>query len=104
VRTLAAAYPVQMLCEVVDLPASTYYSGSNKSDELDLRAALEVVAVQHPRSGSRRLTEELKRVGWQINRKRVQRLTGAYAGRDLTSQVVGEQFQCLYSTIRDRPT
>jgi transposase InsO family protein len=63
-----------MLCEVVDLPASTYYYQSNKSDELDLRAALEAIAVQHPRYGSRRLTEELKRAGWQINRKRVQRL------------------------------
>ena len=73
-RTLAADYPVQMLCEVVDLPPSMYYYHSHKSDELDLRAALEAVAVQHPRYGSRRLTQELKRAGWQINRKRVQRL------------------------------
>lgn len=73
-RTLAADYPVQMLCEVVDLPPSTYYYQSHSSDELDLRAALETVAVAHPRDGSRRLTEELKRAGWLINRKRVQRL------------------------------
>ena len=73
-RTLEADYPVQLLCEVVDLPPSTYYYQSHKSDELDLRAALEAIAVQHPRYGSRRLTEELKRTGWQINRKRVQRL------------------------------
>lgn len=73
-RTLAADYPVQMLCEVVDLPPSTYYYQPHKSDELDLRAVLEAIAVQHPRYGSRRLTEELKRVGWQVNRKRVQRL------------------------------
>ena len=73
-RTLAADYPVQLLCEVVDLPASTFYYQSSKSEELDLRAALEGIAVEHPRYGSRRLTEELKRTGWQINRKRVQRL------------------------------
>ena len=73
-RTLAADYPVQLLCEVVDLPPSTYYYQSNKNDALDLRAALEAIAVQHPRCGSRRLTEQLKRIGWQINRKRVQRL------------------------------
>jgi putative transposase len=30
--------------------------------------------VQWPRDGSRRLAEELKRAGWPINRKRVQRL------------------------------
>ncbi len=73
-KRLAAAYPVQMLCEIVDLPVSTYYYHSHKSDELDLRSALETVAVAYPRYGSRRLTEELKRAGWQINRKHVQRL------------------------------
>ena len=49
VRSLAAAYPVQMLCEVVDLPPSTYYYQSQKDKELDLRAALEGLAGQHPR-------------------------------------------------------
>ena len=73
-RTLAAAYPVQMLCEVVDLSPSTYSYQSHSSDELNLRAALETIAVEHPRYGSRRLTEELKRAGWPISRKRVQRL------------------------------
>ena len=73
-RTLAAEYPVQMLCEVVDVPLSTYYYQSQKRNDLDLRAALETIAVEHPRYGSRRLTEELKRAGWQVNRKRVQRL------------------------------
>ncbi len=39
-----------------------------------MRAALEAIAVASPRYGSRRITEELKRSGWQINRKRVQML------------------------------
>lgn len=73
-RTLVAAYPVQMLCEVVDLPSSTYYYQSPKIAEVDVRAALEAIAVHQPCYGSRRITEELKRAGWPINRKRVQRL------------------------------
>lgn len=73
-RRLAADYPVQLLCDVVELAPSTYYYQSHKSEELDLRAALETMAVAHPRYGSRRLTEELKRAGWPINRKHVQRL------------------------------
>lgn len=73
-RRLAADYPVQVLCEVVDVPPSTYYYQSHKRDDLELRAAMETIAVHHPRYGSRRLTEELKREGWQVNRKRVQRL------------------------------
>ena len=73
-RKLAAEYPVQLLCEVVDVPPSTYYYQSQRQDDLDLRAAMETIAVAHPRYGSRRLTEELQRGGWQVNRKRVQRL------------------------------
>ncbi len=30
--------------------------------------------MEHPRYGSRRITEQLKRTSWQVNRKKVQRL------------------------------
>ncbi len=63
-----------MLCEVLDLAPSTYYYQSQVHDDLELREALEAVAVEYPRYGSRRLTAELGRRGWSVNRKRVQRL------------------------------
>lgn len=70
---LAEAYPVRRLCEVLDLAPSTYYYQSQAQDDLELREALEAVAVAYPRYGSRRLTAELCRRGWSVNRKRVQR-------------------------------
>lgn len=63
-----------MLCDVMNVPASTYYYQSHADSELELRAAMEAVAVQYPRYGSRRITAQLCREGWQVNRKHLQRL------------------------------
>lgn len=71
VGKLAAAYPVQTLCEILELAPSTYYYQSRACDELDLREAVETVAVEYPRYGSRRITAELRRRGWEINRKHI---------------------------------
>jgi putative transposase len=65
---------MQILCKVLQLPPSTYYYRSQASEELDLREAVETVAVEYPRYGSRRMTAELRRRGWQINRKHIQRV------------------------------
>jgi transposase InsO family protein len=58
----------------LDLPSSTYYYRSQVSEELDLREAVETIAVEYPRYGSRRMTAELHRRGWEINRKHIQRV------------------------------
>ncbi|GHO49220.1 transposase [Ktedonospora formicarum] len=68
------AYPVRTLCEVLGLSESTYYYCSQADEEQELREAVEVIAVEYPRYGSRRLTAELRRRGWDINRKHIQRL------------------------------
>jgi len=53
---------------------STFYYHPHTPDDLDLRAAIEEVALDYPRYGYRRVHAELVRRGWQINHKRVQRL------------------------------
>jgi putative transposase len=63
-----------MLCEVLDVAPSTYYYHSQAQQDLELREALEAVALAYPRYGSRRITAELGRSGWTVNRKRVQRI------------------------------
>jgi putative transposase len=63
-----------MVCEVLDVAPSTYYYQSQAQDNLELREELEAVAAEYPRYGSRRITAELRRRGWMVNRKRVQRL------------------------------
>jgi putative transposase len=65
---------VRRLCEVLDVAPSSYYYQSQAKDDLELREALEAVAAEYPRYGSRRVSAELRRQGWMVNRKRVQRL------------------------------
>ena len=51
-----------------------FYYHPHTPDDLDLRAAIDEVALDYPRYGYRRVHAELVRRGWQINHKRVQRL------------------------------
>jgi transposase InsO family protein len=65
---------VSLLCELVALPRSTFYYASQVQSDLDLRGAMEAIALEFPRYGYRRMTVELRRRGWMVNHKRVLRL------------------------------
>jgi len=69
-------YAVRSVCELLELPASSYYYHSHKESDLRLQADLEMVAGQHPTYGSRRLTHQLRRKPYEyaVNRKHIQRL------------------------------
>lgn len=73
-QQLAESYAVQVICQVWEVPRSTFYYRSQAADESKLCAALQQLAGEWPRYGSRRLTAQLQREGWQVNRKHVQRL------------------------------
>jgi len=67
-------YPVTEICEVLDLPRSTFYHHSTAQDDTALRQALRELSGEYPTYGYRRLTALLQRAGWTVNRKRIQRL------------------------------
>ncbi len=67
-------YAVVVVCEVLDYPRSTYYHTAKPVTDAELRAAIREVAGQWPRYGYRRVTAQLRRQGWRVNRKRIQRL------------------------------
>lgn len=71
---LYSEFSVSLLCQVVGLSRSSFYYQSEAVDDLELRDALERVALEFPRYGYRRSTVELKRRGWNVNHKRVLRL------------------------------
>lgn len=72
---LAETYPIQVICEALDLPRSTYYYHAQAEDDQQVRAAIEEVAHQWPTYGYRRMAQQLRREkGWIINDKRVRRL------------------------------
>lgn len=72
--TMQTQYPVKTICAVLDLARSTFYHPAAAPEDGDLRAALLDLAGQYPTYGYRRLTALLKRAGWIVNRKRIQRL------------------------------
>jgi putative transposase len=71
---LAADYPINVICEVVECARSSYYHRAMPSEESEVQAAIEAVAAAWPRYGYRRITHQLRREGWEINHKRVARI------------------------------
>jgi transposase InsO family protein len=71
---LANQYPVQTLCDVIEMPRSSYYHKRASTVDESLRAALLAEAEAWPTYGYRRLTAQLRREGWRVNHKRIQRL------------------------------
>lgn len=70
------AYPVTVICQVFDLPTSSYYYVAQPADEQRVRTAIEQIVQTFPTYGSRRVAAQLRRPPYEmtVNRKRVQRL------------------------------
>lgn len=67
-------YPMQAICEVLEVArSSVYYTGTN-ADESALKEAIERLAGEWVTYGYRRITQMLQREGWTVNHKRVRRV------------------------------
>jgi transposase InsO family protein len=68
--------PIELACELMDLPRSTYYYHSHKADESQLQADMAQVVGQFTQYGTRRVAHQLRRAPhhYRINRKRAQRI------------------------------
>ncbi len=72
---LAQNYPVTVACRVLGVARSSYYyQALGSPDEASLREEIKKTSAEWPRYGYRRITEQLRRGKWRVNRKRVQRL------------------------------
>jgi transposase InsO family protein len=77
IAMLSTDYPVQVICQIVGLPRSSYYYAAVEREEGGWKAAIETVAVQFPTYGSRRITAQVKRDAPDLpalGRHRVRRL------------------------------
>lgn len=73
--TLAKEYPVNLVCQALDMARSSYYYGAQEEkDDPELNKALLHVAEIWPTYGYRRVTAQLRRGGWDVNGKRIRRL------------------------------
>jgi putative transposase len=66
------------MCEVAGFSRAGYYRFLDPEKpapaDMDLRDEIQKIALEWPSYGSRRIQRELKDRGWDVNRKRVQRL------------------------------
>jgi hypothetical protein len=57
---LASAYPIQLICQVLGYPRSSYYYQPSAGDDAEIEAAIEEVAERWPKYGYRRITVQLR--------------------------------------------
>jgi len=107
--TLQKEYPVTEICEVLDLPRSTFYHRSTAQNDTALRQALVELSGAYPTYGYRRLTALLQRAGWTVNRKRIQRLMAEMGlqrpvkRRKTRTTNSAHEFPRYPNLVRDRP-
>jgi transposase InsO family protein len=74
IKMLLPEYPVTMVCTMLGCARSSYYYRAGQPDDKEVKAAIQTVAGEWPTYGYRRVTAQLRREGWTVNRKRVGRL------------------------------
>jgi putative transposase len=76
--SLATPIPVQRLCVLAEVSRAGFYrwrqTPPTVDADLDLRDAIQKIALEWPSYGWRRITAELHRQGWKANHKRVLRI------------------------------
>jgi transposase InsO family protein len=73
---LADDYSVSLLCDLLECSRSSYYYQPKLQDDNEVKIAIEGVVAEWPTYGYRRVTKQLQRRGWDVNKKRVHRLMG----------------------------
>jgi putative transposase len=105
---LADAYPIRLVCRLLDVPrSSVYYQPQPALDEAMIKAALLDLAAEWPTYGYRRLTFMMQRLGWKVNSKRVRRymdelnLTGAPPARKTRTTNSQHDFPRYPNLVKD---
>ena len=76
--SLATPIPLRRLCRLAQVSRAGYYRWLEAwpavDHDLDLRDEIQRIALEFPSYGRPRITEELKRRGWEVGPKRVRRI------------------------------
>ncbi len=71
---MSEQYPKTVVCRVLSVARSSLYHRSSRLPNEALDTAMKEICEQFPCYGYRRVTAELKRRGWRVNRKRTARM------------------------------
>ena len=77
--TAASKLTIERMVELARVSRASFYRFDDtvnpaRQDDMDLRDAIQRIALEWPAYGRRRITQELRRRGWAVNHKRVHRL------------------------------
>ena len=67
-------HPIKTVCQILELPRSSFYYRPKLQDESILEQTILEVAGTWPVYGYRRITKQLHRENWNVNHKRVYRI------------------------------
>lgn len=70
---MATGYHKVAVCQALDVPRSSLYYRSRRDTATELKCAISEICAEFPCYGYRRVTAELHRRAWCVNRKRVAR-------------------------------
>lgn len=71
---MSEQYPKAVVCRVLNVARSSLYHRPNLVQNETLEKAMQEICAEFPCYGYRRVTAELRRRGWQVNRKRTARM------------------------------
>jgi putative transposase len=71
---MSEQYPKVVVCRVLGVARSSLYHQPRLIQNEALETAMQEICAQFPCYGYRRVTAELRRCGWQVNRKRTARM------------------------------
>lgn len=71
---MSVQYPKAVVCRVLGVARSSLYHRSRRMQNATLDTAVQESCAQFPCYGYRRVTAELQRQGWPVNRKRIARM------------------------------
>jgi len=71
---MSEQYPKAVVCRVLNVARSSLYHRPSLVRNKTLETAVQEICAEFPCYGYRRVTEELRRRGWRVNRKRTARM------------------------------
>lgn len=77
ITQLSKQHPVKLICKLLEIPRSTYYlQQQEKAGDPVLLNAIDEIIMKRPYYGYRRITQQLKRTGYQVGETRTRRRLG----------------------------
>ena len=71
---MSEVYPKAVVCRVLGVARSSLYQRSSRVPNEAFDNAVQDICAEFPCYGYRRVTAELRRRGWRVNRKRTARM------------------------------